>query len=359
MAKKKASISSGKAAKSASGGPGKIKNAEKKTLSKNSPANWGVEAYQDRSHYDAVTLALQHLRNLTRDPDNAYRRACSVLEEYRGRICKLPGFKSVEVGLKEIGTSVTRIFAIRIIVSKKHDPTNPDGWIPPHIEGVPTDVLQECEFSQAAPIPGTKIDVAPSGKDGTLGGYVRMRGSKQIRYLTCAHVIGSTSASNVLQLNNVVGTITPSPQTMEKSARVDCAIVTPMPRAAGIQPISNGPNTAITIASATPSDMNRDGLVWKRGAETGLTYGTLTSINSGSWPIAGAGNATNQYIVKGRSPNEPFAKRGDSGAFVCIGNFVVGLVRAVNDATGQTLVMPLDYLANGTTPPAIERFDLF
>jgi hypothetical protein len=164
---------------------------------------------------------------------------------------------------------------------------------------------------------------------GTLGGFVLDALSNQILILSNNHVIANSN-------NAIIGdAIVDSPQRQN------------IGRLEGFEPLLIPPNRNIIDAALgsiakkhfngvyadhrhTPARPQVGMKVYKIGATTGLTYGTIISINGAitvDYRGLGIINFVNTLVIRG--DGEPFSMPGDSGSFIINGKgYLVGIVFA-------------------------------
>ncbi len=307
-----------------------------------------------RPPVSTVDAATRYLSYVYKNPEASYLFACKTLEKYRKEIMAIPGVVCAEVGIKQIGEFPVRIFAIRVLVTDKLKTAAAiraarSKAIPTQFDAVPTDVIEVGTYKDAV-APGDPI--ISGGGRGTFGAFVRPFGTSRIRMITAAHVVGNGPSDLKDDTGQHVGTFTPTDKTHVLNETVDCALVQPLGQTVTELTDGNG-IVASEFRDAIPAHLLSSGRVWKKGASTGVTTGTITVINSGRRPISGGTFAEHQVIIEGVSPGSPFALAGDSGAVVCIDDIAIGVVRAVSDQTAgqsnhETLVTPYAEILNST-----------
>jgi hypothetical protein len=297
--------------------------------------------------------AREYLRTMVTSPELAYRTAEKALRKWRKKLLKIEGVLSVDLGMKMKQGHSTHEFAICVYVEEKRRASNlPSSQrIPEQCDGVPTDVLT-CRFKLAAatspakPEGGDKIR-APGGLFGTLGFGVLNAADNRDRYLTCTHVVSNSNSIGAPvdmkdDAGNSIGTVFATQGVdWEYSRRLDCALITPpnpgfarvtIPRAGALDPF--------IMRRVTPADMTQGRLVWKWGAATGQTFGSIVSIDANP-PLVDGTIAENQIKVKSSSPSLPFALDGDSGSILVVEDEAVGLIRAVSTDQAYVIACPL------------------
>src|SRR5262245_55093971 len=228
-------------------------------------------------------------------------------EKAENELLKLPGVTGVDIGFKEIGGKPTNTIAIRVLVEKKKPNVPAAQKVPEEIDGHPTDVIErkfelqdfrarkavaellvpQVDSGTYTPLKGG-ISIGPCRAvggfvyAGTLGAIVTDKTSGKHMLLSNFHVmcidnnfhIGDTQAQPSLVdggscPGGVVGTL--ARQSLGGS--VDCAV-------ADISG-SRGESCEIVdigfVAGTNTASLGQ--AVRKRGRTTGLTFGTVDSIN--------------------------------------------------------------------------------
>jgi hypothetical protein len=75
--------------------------------------------------------------------ENDYQRAVGVKERVEDELLRRPGVHGVSVARKRVKGVEKDQAAIVVHVSRKRDDVDPAERIPPSIDGVPTDVIEE------------------------------------------------------------------------------------------------------------------------------------------------------------------------------------------------------------------------
>lgn len=249
----------------------------------------------------------------------------------------LPNVTGCFTGEKTIRGKGTGQIAIVVCVDHKRDVPAGDR-IPPDIDGVPTDVIEEVvlpasDTTRYAPLAGgaSLSAVAAPQTPGTLGCLVRTTDTSELMALSAYHVLAEwttwTPGGNVVQPamadggvdgGDAIGTV----QRASFGGNVDCAICTVSGRSAQgrVLQIGDLAGSAAAVVNST---------VRKRGRTTGLSSGLVAatdysvsiSYSSLGGDLGGRGYV-NQIRVTGASVGV-----GDSGAaIVDAQNRVVGLL---------------------------------
>jgi hypothetical protein len=292
-------------------------------------------------------------------------------ETYR-RLMSYPGVHTISVGAKRVGGRYTGTMSIQVLVTRKLPPheLRPDEMIPPEIQGVPTDVVEEgpatllagCvdinDSSKCRPLVGGSQVQARHGLDvggtGTLGCLARTKdlATNLLVLLSNAHVIGDKDShvgDKVGQpamcsvcsgcCSDTVGKVL----RFKKTAHVDAAIATindDIPHTARqikeIGTVMGTRRLSQHEAQTTLID------VQKRGASSGRTLGTVVGWVQQPLDIHNHNGslyrtATDQLRISVRDPSKCFAIGGDSGSVVLDENRnVVALLHAATSTTGDT-----------------------
>jgi hypothetical protein len=277
-------------------------------------------------------------------------------------LLKLPGVNAVDIGHKHVGGKPTDTMAIRVYVTKKKPLKDVPAKerIPKEIEGHPTDVVERTyvlhQFAARMPVEEIEL-MADSGRYdplkggisigpcraiggyvyvGTLGTIVRDNASGAPMLLSNFHVMcvdnGWSVGDQMAQAGRVDGGSCPADvvgalQRAHLGGTVDCAVASHS---------VNGTATA-TMGMA----------VRKRGRTTGLTYGTVDSVDLSVSLDYGDGlgtvTLTHQIgIAVDTSHSTQIGDHGDSGSVVVDGYAnVVGLYFAGNTAGTHGVANPI------------------
>ncbi len=265
----------------------------------------------------------------------------------------IPGVLSVDIGLKEKDGQVTEEITFRVNVDRKKSPNElaPADLIPKEILGVKTDVVEPEatelleDTSEYRPIKGGIQIGNGSGAVGTLG-CMALRTVDNVPVILSNHHVMFASGKGVGdkigqpdycescccscgEIGTIAAGVVPA---NGAQGQVDAAIATVKAGIAHIAEINQiGP-----IAGTTPALPGET--VRKMGRTTGLTTGTVLSINAESRDIR---NGSSTYTMTGQVRVVPaagvakFADRGDSGSVIVNqSNQVVALLWGANTETG-------------------------
>lgn len=293
-----------------------------------------------------------------------HERALSVMRRHWPRLkTQFPFLLGCDVGPELTDGKYTYRPAIRLWVPQKIRPMTKlpaNARLPEEIEGVPVDVLEGEFRSAAGSAIGAGSAVAPQshpGHIGTVGLLVRTLEDATMfpHLLTCAHVVDPNNQPNRGLVIMVSGgqrigralSNNTAPSGLHNFLRdtlIDAALVEPN---AGIRVRTRvtSPDGVIAARFGVVSDATIPPLarVWKDGATTDKTWGVVESIH-GSSLLSGGEAVVNHVLVRGES-GQRFARPGDSGAVVVMGDQVIGLLRAVNDTDGAALCSRIDLVA--------------
>ncbi len=203
-----------------------------------------------------------------------------------------------------------------------------------------TNVPQVVALAGGAITAGAKI--APShapAATGTMGLVVR-RGEQQL-FLTCAHVVAGGTDPTVIDKNppktllqvpsGAVGTVLQGRRiNWELDQFIDCALVEPQ----GVAPLPGIPGVPgpLVFSRLTEADRLSGVQLFKLGAQSNGSRGTIVSISSPPITMQDGTVVFCQIRIRALPPPSRFAERGDSGAVVCAGNRVVGMVRGIDSS---------------------------
>ena len=295
------------------------------------------------------------------------RRAKQAIED---KLLARPGVTGVDIGPKIVGGRPTDQLAIRVLVERKRDDVPDDERIPGQVGDYPTDVLQRRYVLHATtgspdpPAPAPPLDrmtyhpllggisigpcrqVDGQGFVGTLGAIVRDTRTGAPMLLGNYHVFA-------LDEDGAPGDALAQPGPPDGGAcpqflagwlvrssvggEVDCAVAAPSRPVvrwiADIGPIAG---------TAKPAIGQR---VRKRGRTTGVTYGTIDTIDLTQQISFGTElvTLTNQInVIPDTTRNAQFGARGDSGAvLVTDDNEIVGLYMAGDEESGNGIANPI------------------
>lgn len=254
----------------------------------------------------------------------------AVLERNKAALLALPGCTAVAISYKKVSGRTTAIPSIVVYVDRKK-PTAPEHAVPPSIEGIATDVVeQHFDFRATATNPFDRFDPLIGGVSltaledsavyGTIGCFIDVDGHVPptpagIYLLTNQHVVQVAAAAGgdrrVIQPGNVANPpanyVTGLFMAGQRDATHDCAITT-IGRRGYRNEVPNHPlhpgNRALTgVAVAAVGDR-----VYKYGATTKHTTGTVTDVNFNI-----PGGIQNAIRIVGEN-NGIWCDGGDSGS---------------------------------------------
>jgi hypothetical protein len=288
-----------------------------------------------------VTVKTQEERKAEQD---AYLAAYPAIRE---RVMQFPGVVEVGVGLKETGGGLMEDMAFRVYVREKLPEANlePGQVIPREIQGFRTDVIvvrgriliigfnDENDVRNYNPkVGGSRIGNDKQMHQGTLGCFARLNSDSSTIFLSNHHVLfadGAGVGSKVGQPQyedaccctcNSIGEV------IDGDSTLDCAIgrlksdVSFVPKVRRIRQPDNTVELSGWISgSAAPVSGDQ---VWKVGARTGLTRGTISQV-------------TPDVEIHPLAPFTRIADHGDSGSVVVrLGGEVVALLYAIDREGG-------------------------
>ena len=291
-------------------------------------------------------------------------------ERTEAELLKRPGVTGVDIGFKEVNGEKTNTVAIRVLVEKKRDVAAKDR-IPETIDGYPTDVIErkfelqvvstpfdsialEADTGRYTPLKGG-VSLGPTRVVGgfvfvgTLGAIVKDNATGNPMMLSNFHVlcIDSTFHTGDQQAQpglvdgghapaDVVGSL----QRQSLGGSVDCAVADIAPgRGTTCEIMDIGAVTGTATATLGQS-------VRKRGRTTGLTYGTIDSVNLSVnidyGPGLGVKTLTHQIGIKPDvAHNAKFGDHGDSGSVVVNDKVEVLGLHFAGDPTGYAIANPI------------------
>lgn len=303
----------------------------------------------------SLALAMAHEREQTMDVPP---EMIAALENHRNDILAIDGVLGIDIGFTEPGGIPTDDIAIRVLVP---DLGNIPADIPSDLDGFPVVVIErevelDADLARYDPVQGgisvgIRRGILAEGR-GTLGGIVLDATTKELRGLSCMHVlcIPPFAAGDEIEqpqpLDTTVNhlgtllrwsTISPGGPLWQGDdiAFSDAAICT-VDRVVGWPTIVDiGP----VIHTATAHLKDR---VSKRGRTTLLTYGTVNGVylttrssSTGAWLL-------DQFQVRG-DDGTLFCKGGDSGSLVVNdAGEVVGLLWAGHEKTNTGIATHID-----------------
>ncbi len=275
-------------------------------------------------------------------------RILKVYEEVKAELLRIPGVVDVGIGVKETGGSPTEELAFRVYVTEKlpESGLSPDHVIPKSIRGFRTDVIRKYRIvpvigfndeddwkNYGTKVGGIRIGSEDSGGTGTLGCFCRLTTDNTTVFLSNHHVLLGGSAkvgSGVGQPNHKEScccTCNEIGQVLDGDKNLDCAIaklnadVPFIPKVRKIRK-NDGSTEIMGLLSGDGPAVHLDE-VYKVGARTGLTRGTLTQV-------------TPEIVITPVAPFTKIADRGDSGSAVVnrLNGNVVGLLYAIDKEGG-------------------------
>jgi hypothetical protein len=313
-----------------------------------------------------------------------------VKEAQEQQIFERAGVTGVDIGYKMVGGKRTEELAIRIYVDKKQpqDALAKGEMIPKTLRGIKTDVIERRFVLQPSRLriqdikiqedatryatlhggigigPCRAVHLEPPDVDapgnyvfvGTLGAVVTDRATGDHMLLSNFHVMcvndGWQAGDQMCQPSRVDGGACPADvvgalqravlqgSTAGDGPGVDCAVAShgARPIECTIEGIGDVTGTAVAIQGMA---------VRKRGRTTGLTYGTVDSVDLSARLDYGDGLGevilTHQIsILPDVAHNAAFGDHGDSGSVVVDDNGrVIGLHFAGDDADGSGVANPI------------------
>jgi hypothetical protein len=281
------------------------------------------------------------------------RRYLEAYEAVREKLLRIAGVVDVGVGLKETAGDLTGKIAYRVYVQAKRPQAelSPEAFVPTEIDGFRTDVITKREqipvlgFNDENDERNYKVKVAGIyvGNDkltgtGTLGCFCRRTTDNKVVFLSCHHVLfdgGAGVGSEVGQPQyddsccctcNKIGAVLDGDKTL------DCAISSlddDVPFITKVKQIKRADGTLEHNGFISGSDNPQSGHeVWKIGARTGLTRGTISQVAP-------------DVEIHPKAPFAYIADHGDSGSVVVdlTTGMVVGLLKSIDKeiAAGGTL----------------------
>lgn len=231
-------------------------------------------------------------------------RLLALLPDVRDRLIGIPGVTKVAVGVRERGGELTDEFVFRVHVEQKlpADEVPADQMVPAEVAGVPTDVVvrrrpvpeigfgDEDDWTSYSPkVGGSRLGAEVAGGTGTLGCFCERTSDGKVVFLSNWHVLIDPGGAN----GDGVGhpkwwkscccTTGKIGEVVDFDEDLDCAIglldsgVTYAPKIRRIKRADGTTELEGRIeGSAAPV---ADDEVWKVGARTGLTRGTITDID--------------------------------------------------------------------------------
>ena len=291
-------------------------------------------------------------------------------EEVEADLLARPGVTGVDIGYKEVGGHPTDVVAIRVLVEKKRD-VAPDEEVPPEVGGWPTDVIERrfqlhvliaeeadvvlrADTGTYDPLVGG-VSIGPCRSSGgrvlagTLGCIVVDTATGRPMLLSNFHVLAvdseASTGDDVAQPSRLDGgaCATSAVGTLARwslGGSVDGAVAWATHRGVACQVPGVG-----ALAGTAPAAVGA--AVRKRGRTTGLTFGTVDTVDLTLTLDygGGIGNRTlsRQVGVKpDTSRSASFGGPGDSGSVLVDGaNRVVGLYFAGFEGAGYGVANPI------------------
>ncbi len=257
-----------------------------------------------------------------------------VLEHHRQDLLAIPGCTAVSIGKKAVAGQRTATDCIVVHVSRKGSPREPGTEVPLQVEGVPTDVVErEFNFALTGTDPMERFDPVIGGISitsredpgpfGSTGCFIRADGTvgnvtAGAYLLTNEHVVAVAAqplGGDVIQPGDVNGNIPGNyglgiVVASARDATHDCAIV----RIVGRDFRNEVPNHPWHWGNREIKGIGNAAVnnrVYKFGAKTGHTVGTVTNI-----AFTTPGNrVTNAIVIQGED-NGVWCDGGDSGSVV-------------------------------------------
>ena len=170
-------------------------------------------------------------------------------------------------------------------------------------------------------------------------GLVVRRGEQQL-LLTCAHVVAGGpdptvidgTPKTLLQVpGGLVGTVLQGRRVnWELDQFIDCSLVEPQ----GVTPLPGIPGVPgpLVFSRLTEADRQSGVQLFKLGAQSNGSRGLIASVSSPPITMQDGTVVFRQIRIRALPPPARFAERGDSGAVVCAGNRVVGMVRGIDSS---------------------------
>lgn len=295
---------------------------------------------------DELTLPLQ------------YRRAADAFQAAKDDFLARPGVSGVDIAFKTSAGSSTGRLAIRVFVEEKIALTDlySEDVLPSVVDNVPVDIVKGV-FRVASGTTAMGDVIAPQGQIsdfGVLSGICKdINPGGGTLLLTCAHVALGTS--NQSALNSPIAmtdssqveightlTNVPGAPGWFLDADLDCVVIEPVANRTVDPAYQNGnPFEAAFVKELSATDL--DMTLYRPQGALAVT-GTLRGIRNNEYFVKmGDGSSMSvrdQLLIQPNSGS--FARRGNSGELVFSAiNTAVGMIRAVDDDTGNVLAAPL------------------
>jgi hypothetical protein len=281
-------------------------------------------------------------------------RFLAVYDQVKAELMQIPGVIEVSVGLRERSGALTAEPTFRVEVEQKlpQSAVPPEQVIPKEIRGFPTDVIthrkgipaigfndENDDTNYKTKVGGSQIGLDEVGSGtGTLGCFARLNSDNSVVILSCFHVLmqdeyfhqasAGTDTDKGVGQPDYSGSCCCTCNEIAKTLgggdkNLDCALAKLKPDvkfAPKIKRIkrNNGDTEEAGFIEGTDNAVMNDE-VWKVGARTGLTRGTVSVV-------------TPRIEVHPKAPFTYFADHGDSGSVVInkLTSKVVGLLRSID-----------------------------
>jgi len=276
--------------------------------------------------------------------DQKYQQLRAVKAKYRDWLFSLPNVTGVGIGRKMIGGQYTDERSIRVYVIEKKplDALSPDERVPPHLDGIPTDVIETGPIVPTAvytarerPAKGG-CSIGVGLRTGTLGVLCRDRTDGTLVVLSNNHVISDADDEerNSARVGTVVyqpapgdGEIPPPAEngiaTLKRWKKfklppqwnkIDAAIAQVIHLTA-VSPQIHIVGKPRGARALTPADEGKT-KVRKVGRTTGYTTGFVDDVACDMVANHGYGNVWLEDQILLQGIDAPFAAPGDSGSAV-------------------------------------------
>jgi hypothetical protein len=298
-----------------------------------------------------------------------YRDFLAVFEEVNAELLRIPGVIRVSVGVKEQGGGLTERMAFRVYVRAKlpEDAIPPEHIVPRTIRGYATDVVVELPRVNIA---GFNDENDDRNYETKVGG-IRIGNDKGLQAGTLGCFATRNSDSQLVLLSNYHVLLSDYPTTLARADIPGQKIAIGQPRyesccccgCNGIGVVADGVYGALDCAIAEVNEsvpyydrikrilrndgsIEQEGMflgsdtpvpgrkVWKIGARTGLTRGTIVDV-------------PNDILVANDPPFSLFVDHGDSGSALVDADSmkIVGLLKSAERnagvMTGRAFATPI------------------
>jgi hypothetical protein len=292
------------------------------------------------------------------DLEAEQERYLAAYEDVKARLLQIPGVLDVGVGLKETGDGLTQQIAYRVFVEEKRPEAEltPDAVVPREVDGFVTDVIkvrrpkriigfndENDRTNYKTKVGGIRIGNDRLSAEGTLGAFFNRTSDNKTVLLSNHHVLFDPDDTDPAKWPAMKGKSRVGQPTYDESCccecnaiatvvdgdpTLDCAIalvddgVPLIPKIKQIRRPDGSLEADGFITGDAPPVSGHE--VWKIGARTGLTRGTISQIapDVEIHPIA---------------PFTRIADHGDSGSVVVDKNSgrIVALLKSIDVATGN------------------------